>query len=216
LSINYPYIWYVKNVTVPKTNKNIITAGLSGGLGKQVVYVKETKGKRQYMRSWPKKIDKKKRTESQKMHLQKFYNLGINYWGNVKRTPDLLAAYQAKAVSPVNAYNLAMKDFMSDPEIKEIVPDRTSSAQRPVIRIRATDVIGVKKVDVTIMQTNGTIILSGPATRSGHSDNWLFAFALPDPSIGEIRVKVNAYDYPENSTTIECLFSFPFIDTLTH
>jgi hypothetical protein len=201
---------------LPKTNKNIITLDLSGGLGKQLVFVQETKGKRQYMRRWPKKIDKRKRTESQIMHLRRFYIHGTDYWKNVKSDPDLLAAYQAKAVSPVNAYNLAMKDFMSDPEIKEVVPDRTSSAQRPVIRIRATDVIGVKKVDVTIMQTNGTIILSGPATRSGHSDNWLFAFSLPDPSIGEIRVKVNAYDFPENSTTTECLFSFPFIDTLTH
>lgn len=183
-------------------------------MGKQVVFVQETKGKRKYMRSWPKKIDKKKRTESQKMHLNRFYTLGTGYWKYVKSNPDLLAAYKAKAVSPVNAYNLVMKDFMSDPEIIEIVPDPTSSAMQPVIRIRATDVIGVKKVDVTLMQTDGAIVLSGSAKRSGHTDNWLFACSLPDPSIRELRVKVKAYDFPENSTTTECLFPFPFIDTL--
>jgi hypothetical protein len=191
---------------LPKSNKNIITLGLSGGIGKQLVFVHETKGKREYMRSWPKKIDKKKRTESQKMHLTRFYKLGTSYWRYVKRTPDLLAAYKARAISPVNAYNLAMKDFMSHPEIKDVVPDPSSSAYRPVIRILATDVIGVKKVDVSVMQTDGTIILSGPAIHCGHSDDWLFTCSPLDPSIHEIRVAVKVFDFPDNSTTTECLF----------
>jgi hypothetical protein len=72
----------------------------------------------------------------------------------------------------------------------------------------------VKKAEVPLLQTDGAIVIAGSATRPNHTDNWLFACSLPDPSIRELRVKVKVCDFPENSKTTECLFPFPFIDTL--
>jgi len=158
------------------------------------------------MRSMPSKIDKSKRSEAQKMHLSKFYTHGTIYWRMVKNTPELFEAYKALAVSPVNAYNLAMKDFMSKPEIKDIRLDLNSSGHMPVIQILATDVIGVQLVEVSVMLPDGNVLLSGPANRKGRSDLWLFACSPLDPSLREIRVKITAYDYPDNSTIAERIF----------
>ena len=55
LAINFNFLILPCQITydMPTAKNNVITKGLSGMVGKQVVFVKETKGKREYMRNRP-------------------------------------------------------------------------------------------------------------------------------------------------------------------
>jgi hypothetical protein len=101
---------------MPTAKNNVITNEMSGMLGKQLVFVNETKGKRKYVRNRPKKIPKSKESEAQRLHRFKYYKEGSRYWKSVKARPELLREYEKIAESPRNAHNMALEDHMDNRE----------------------------------------------------------------------------------------------------
>jgi uncharacterized protein YegJ (DUF2314 family) len=172
-------------------------------LGSQVVFVHETKGNREYIRNRPRKIDRSKRSESQVKHVLKFYVGGTQYWKKaVKGNPDLLKAYTAVAVSPRNAYNMAMKDYMSDPVIDKVTMNQLKTNHYPIIHIRAKDVIGVRTVFVSIVDNDGKLLEKGEAIQNNTTDDWKYTCSVINNPIPELIVGVAAYDFPGNKTVV--------------
>lgn len=177
-------------------------------LGHQLVFVHETKGNRDYLRSLPARNKKSKPSKAQVEHKRKFYVRGTQYWQKVvKKDPDLLRAYTAVAVSPRNAYNMVMKDVMSLPVVSRFTMKMAKPGSHPVITIRATDVIGAMSVRVIIEDCEGKCLENGEAVRIKKTDDWKYTCTLLCSPVPEVIAKAVAYDFPGNTTVVSMAFS---------
>ena len=185
---------------MPTAKNNLVTKGLSGMVGNQLVFVKETKGKREYMRNRPKKIPKSKESEAQRLHRFKYYKEGSRYWKSVKARPELLREYEKIAESPRNAYNMAMEDHMHDPVITKFTLSQSKTKHNPVVQIQAINLIRLKEVYVKVYNMEGQLLEDGEAVITKTITNWKYTFSVVTNPIPEIIVQVIATDFPRNVT----------------
>ena len=194
---------------MPTLNKNNILRGLSGMLGDQVVFVNEPNGGRQYIRNKP-KYNKKKRTLAQKELLRHFYNGAVNYWRNaVKPRPESVLAYKDAAPPGLNAYNMAIKDYLTPPVIHKISLKKGARGKTPVIQTEATDIFRVTRVHVAITKPDNTFLEFGDAVQIPGKNIWNYTCHVIKNPIPEIIVKVAVYDFPQHSAEMTQTFGTP-------
>ena len=176
-----------------QTNDNIILQKVSGNIGKQVV-LKRVHGKT-VLSKMPKKPAA--RSAKQQMCAQGF-KLATAYAKSVMQNPELKALYtaEAKRRGVINAYNMALSDYLRLPEIKAIdVANYTGSKQGEVITIEVADTFKVVGVMVSIIN-DVTIIEEGSAIFV--DSVWQYVTTALNAAATDSKVVVTAVDRAGN------------------
>jgi hypothetical protein len=133
-----------------------------------------------------KKRAKAKRSTRQKAHNERFEEAAM-YAGRAARVEPVYR--ELAAVTPMrNAYNFALSDWFSLPEIRRI------ERQAGCIRVEAWDKVFVSGVKITILDGEGNVVEQGEAVR-GEGDWWEFA-----PQAAGTSIVAEARDLAGNVT----------------
>lgn len=110
------------------------------------------------------------------------------------RDPELKAYYTAKAGPGQNAYNMAIKDAYTSPEVQQV------QIKNDTVVVTAKDEFRVAEVEVQVLDSAGKILERGKAVLGRNGVDWNYqAGQLPTGG----KVKVIATDLPGNETVKE-------------
>jgi len=179
---------------------NLVTTGLSGKLGKQIVF--RQWGKTTFVAKAP--VLDQRYVESELRIAQRLrFKEATAYAKKVMNDVELKQAYHAKCKARQNAFSLAVKDFFSAPAMGEIDLSNYTGETDSFIRVYATDDFHVKQVQVRIEDENGVAIESGYAEQEGTTEWWRYIVTTTNLLPGGGKVVASACDLPGNTTTAE-------------
>jgi hypothetical protein len=183
-----------------KTKNNIFMTGLSGTVGKQMTLSQKAGdtivGKKRGSSNIP-------ATENQ-LDVQDRFKIASKFALAAIKDPVMNAIYTAAARKSQSAYNVALADAFSAPEIKTINTSNYHGQPGDVIMIRAID-FKVVQVQVVISTADGVLVEKGNAVLPDNGIDWKYtATVLNDPPAGS-RIRVTAIDLPANETVKEAL-----------
>jgi len=111
------------------------------------------------------------------------------------------AFYKSREHNDINAYNLAIADFMHSPVISSVDIRKARSQEGYLVRVTATDNFMVTRVKLSLLYSDGKW-REETATRYRKSDVWIWRTESDQLSkISTIRAQ--AYDFPGHSTLVE-------------
>jgi hypothetical protein len=170
-----------------KVKNNLVTEGLSGKVGKRLVF-RQLRDGSTVLCTTPDFTDRVF-SEGQLTHQNRFQQASA--YAKVAAKTTLLYAKLAPARN-TNAYNLALSDWFHGPVIHEVgrYPGR--------IRIDASDNVLVTKVVVTIVDEQGQTLEQGEATLVNGAW-WEYTATAPD----QARIIVEAFDLAGNIARCE-------------
>jgi hypothetical protein len=182
-----------KEIKMAKVFDNPITEGLSGKLGRRLVFRKGRKGKTIVALN-PVYSENRLFTETQLAHHEAFRQ-ATQYAVGARNNPLYVTLARG---ADATAYNLAVADWFGKPQVLEIDPSRWTGQPGQTIRVMAKDDTQVTKVVVTIKDENDTILLKDFADPSdGPWWNFTVPTAVSNPST--VAISATAYDLPGNT-----------------
>jgi hypothetical protein len=182
-----------------KVGKNIVTTGLSGKLGDLIVF--RRRGAKTFVSSAPEK-KAHELTPAQADH-RKLFQEAILYGKGVLSDLALKAQYEASAEEGQSAYNVAVADFLNAPSIDEIDVSKYTGQVGSTITIRAVDDFMVVEVQVTINNSDGSLVESGAAVKQPNQLDWLYTATAQNGNVTGDKVVVRATDTPGNLSQAE-------------
>jgi hypothetical protein len=158
-----------------RSKNNLLTKGLSGMVGKQIVF--RTWNGKTFISVAPKKP--KKQSPIQKENRSKFKRATI-YAKNMMKDPVKKAEYKeiAKKLQLPNAYTAAITDYMRNPQIEAL--DLTSYSGRADEEIKVTvskKGFEIQEVEVIVVDQNGEVIEEGKASK-GLANEWTYKTSI--------------------------------------
>ena len=172
---------------------NIITEGLSGRLGKRLVF-RRGKGGATIVGIRRTPPENPEYSEAQ-LAQQKAFKEAAEY-AQEARTQSIYKSLARGTKS--SAYNLALADWFGQPEVLSIDSSEWTGQVGQTIRIKAKDDTKVASVRVVI-HNNGTILEEGDAVPA--EDNvllWSYVTTTIVTRTPELLLDANAYDLPGN------------------
>ena len=182
-----------------KSINNIVTEGLSGRIGKQIVF--SQRNGETIVSKFP--VRTKKPTAKQLAQQTKFSN-AITYGKNALQDNALKEAYTTEALKRkgVTAYNLAVADFLKAPVIETVdISAYKGLASGEKIAIAVTDNFKVTSVKVAIVGSDESTVEQGEATLK--EGKWIYSTTATNTSLSGDKVVVTATDRPGNKTVKE-------------
>ena len=176
-----------------KVRNNIITQGLSGSLGDQLIFRKDKAG-RTIVAAKPAFDPNRGLTNSQMAH-QEAFRQAIAYAKTAKDQVVYINKADGKAMS---AFNVAVADWFNKPEVLEIDASGWNGQVGQTIRVKAKDDVQVAKVTVVISDENGTVIEQGDAVQA-EGLWWDYTTKTPISMNPAPSVVATAKDLPGNS-----------------
>ncbi len=175
-----------------KVNNNIITQGLSGMLGNQVLF-RQDKAGRTIVATRPRHNPNRIFSQRQQQHRNDFRE-AVAYAQGARTA----AIYISKAAgTPMNPYNVALSDWFHAPQILEIDLGAWSGQPAKVIRVKALDDVLVTQVSISIRDGAGALLEQGPATQA---DGLWWEYTTRATGSGNLTVIAAAQDMPGNIT----------------
>lgn len=175
---------------------NILTHGLTGKLGDQIVFKKY--GNRTIVSKIP-DMSRVKKSVKQKAENNKFREAAL-YARTQMANPVAKAEYSAKIKGMQRAYNLAIADFYTPPEIKKVeVGDFIS---RKTITVHAIDDFKVVKVEIIIFDIKGELMEQGNAVELCEFV-WEYRSCIVFKVEERYILTVRAWDKPGNQSVFE-------------
>lgn len=175
---------------------NLITYGLSGLLGKQVVF--RTQKGRTIISKRTKPKDRK--SKAQLKQRSRFSEATIYAKGAIADM-DIRKLYDAKAQKSEKlqtAFNVAVADYMRAPEIMHIDVTGYKGDIGDVIVISAMDDFMVKEVKVEIESGDGVRIEAGDAVPGPNGVDWVYETRSSNGLWEGCKVVVRVSDLPGN------------------
>jgi len=171
-----------------KVRNNILVRGLSGAVGEQFVIRKDKAG-RTIVSNKPEFDENRQFSEAQLAQQEAFREASA-----YAQTAKDQEVYVAKAEgTPLHPRNVAMADWLHEPQIKDIDLSGWSGLAGQVIRIQAVDDVQVRQVTVVITDEAGTVLEQGAAVKG--DDLW-WDYTTTQPASGNPKVIVSAEDLP--------------------
>ena len=180
-----------------KSINNIVTEGLSGRIGKQIVF--SQRNGETIVSKFP--VRTKKPTAKQ---LAQQFSNAITYGKKALQDNALKEAYTTEALKRkgVTAYNLAVADFLKAPVIETVdVSAYKGLASGEKIAIAVTDNFKVTSVKVAIVGSDESTVEQGEATLK--EGKWIYSTTATNTSLSGDKVVVTATDRPGNKTVKE-------------
>jgi hypothetical protein len=186
-----------------KTKNNIFMTGLSGSIGKQMTLSQKAGdtivGKKRGASSVPP-------TEEQ-LDIQSKFKVASIYAQAAILDPATKAAYAAIAKRNQSAYNVALADAFTPPEITSIDISSFHGTAGDTIIIRAIDYFKVVGVSVMIKNVDGVVVEIGEAVKQLNGLDWKYTVTSVLASPGGSKIIATATDLPANQTTKEVVFA---------
>lgn len=176
-----------------KVKNNIVTEGLSGMLGQRIVF--RQRGGKTIVSVKPQVTAE--RSEAQRLQMQKFKEAG-QYASKVLQDPNVKAAYALRAKPGQSAYNVALADYLSAPDISLVDFSLYDGKKGSQLTIRATDDHLVSEVHVAIYSAAGTLLEEGPANEQENGLDWTYTTQKAATDVQGQRLEIRATDLPGN------------------
>jgi hypothetical protein len=172
-----------------RSKNNILTKGLSGMVGKQIVF-RSWNGKT-FISVTPKKP--KKQSIIQKENRTKFKRATI-YAKRMMKDPVKKAEYKeiAEKLQLPNAYTAAITDYMRNPEIEALDLAGYSGKADEEIKVTVSKKgFDIQEVEVIVVNENGEVIEEGKAVK-GSGTEWLYKTTknIEEKNIPKILIRV--------------------------
>lgn len=182
-------------------SKNLLVNRASGNVGKQYVY--RTKGDKTIIARMPSRKTERALTEKEESFRERFAAAAV-YAQTVMSSEQLRKEYQKKANANRSAANVAARDYLKAPRVKEIDLENYTGAVGSVIAIRAIDDFRVEQVHVNISAADGTLIEQGPAVQHEYDKSkWNYIAQQNNANVAGTKIIVTAIDLPGNKGTLE-------------
>ncbi len=183
-----------------ESKNNLATEGLSGQVGNLVF--RRRKGDGKVFVSVHPSARQGVPSEAQQQVNSRFQEAVI-YGKSVIADPDKKALYGEKAAVGQSAYNVAVADYFSAPDIKEVDLSAYTGQAGSTIKIKAIDDFKVAHVHVKIAGVDGTLVEEGEAMLQADGLNWLYAVTQENANPAGDKITVSVWDLPNNSTMKE-------------
>jgi hypothetical protein len=175
--------------------ENIILKGLSGRVGKNLVF--KHYGNKTVVSAYP-DMSKVKLSAKQKKENKRFRK-AMAYARSQMSDPESKAAYKAKATGLQKPHNVAIADFYHSPEIGHVDVSISRDNRADRIFIEAWDDFMVIKVEVELTGDDGKQNEMGRAMQI-NEDKWLYVVQGIYSSAEGLKITVRAWDKPGNCT----------------
>lgn len=179
-----------------KVGNNIVTQGLSGMLGNQLVF--RLRGSKTYVAKAPVKKEREA-TAAQEQH-QHHFQEAILYAKGAIAIPEVKEAYKVGAGENQSAYNVAVADFMNAPHIDEINVSQYTGQPGSMILIRAVDDFKVAEVSVAIYNSDGSMVEQGMAVAEPGDYLWKYTATAVNSDLTGDKIVIRVSDIPGNLT----------------
>lgn len=177
-----------------KSSNNFATEGLSGSY-KQVVFSQRAGetvvGKR------PKR--KKGTKTAAQQNITTTFKKAVIYAKAILADAAMKAAYLLKARPGLSAFNIAIADFFTLPEIGEIDSSGYNGQAGNTLIAEVTDDFKVKSVKVRIQKDGGGLIEEGDASLLPDGLNWMYVSTVANGNVTGTTVSFIATDLPGHS-----------------
>ena len=179
-------------------DQNNITEGLSGKLGKRLVFRTTKKGNT--ILALSPIIDPDRVQNEGQLAIQSAFTRATSYAKSAKTQP--LYVKLAKASDEdVSGYNLAVADWFGQPEIMDVDRNGWTGQMGHAIRIQARDDTQVTSVQVRMQDADGTLLEQGQAVPSEMDALWwIYTTTSEVVSPTTCTFVVTAKDLPGNTT----------------
>jgi len=182
-----------------KLNYNVVMHGVSGRVGDLLTFIQR------HGKTYIGKIRAKGDgtvTDKQQAVRDKFL-AASRYAKGALNDPQKLALYKEKAEAGVTPFNLALKDFISVPEINGFDTTLYTGAIGGIIKIAAKDDTLVTEVKVRITSTAGVMLEEGLAVLNAETQTFDYAATVANGVRAGSKVTAFAKDLPGNVTEQE-------------
>lgn len=181
-------------------NDNLITKGLSGKLGRMLVF--RVVGEKTIVSAAP--TGTRNTTPAQQQQRERFQQ-AVLYAKLQMADPESKADYAAAAKQHGKGtpYSVAVADFFNAPNITWVNVDEYHGRSGDKISIQVTDDFKVAGVSVEVLLANGSEVESGAAVWKDGNNTWEYTATTDNASLDGAKIIVKAHDVPGNETTRE-------------
>lgn len=177
---------------------NYVMYGMSGKLGKLLIF--RQRGGRTFAMAVPNRSNVF--TEEQ-LEIQSKFKAAASWARGALLNAENRKFYNSIATGGQSAFNMAIADWFTDPEVKEIDTSDYTGAPGSMIKILVADIIKVQSVKVTITSADQTLQEEGSAVFDANSQQWLYAAIQNNPNPVGALVTATAIDKPGNTHSLE-------------
>ncbi|WP_046242631.1 hypothetical protein [Hymenobacter terrenus] len=181
-----------------KVKNNIVTQGLSGMLGGQLVFRQTSRGT--VVGVAPSEPSGPP-TAGQLAQRERFQQAVIYAKGR-SQDPAVQAEYgdTAKA-QDISVYNVLLRDFMQAPNITAVDLDQYTGQVGELIVVTANDDHAVKAVTVKIENSDSSLVEQGAAQQQADPNRWHYLTTATNASLAGDKITVTATDNPGHNAT---------------
>lgn len=180
-----------------KVSKNLLTTGLSGMFGGQIVF--RTVNGKTIAAAPPGEAGEP--TQAQSAIRDRFYR-ATQYAKNAVKDAVLKLLYESKAADGKSPYNVVVADYFNAPIIQQIDTADYSGAVGDTISILASDDVEIKSVFVEIREADNSLLETGEAVRLS-SGSFRYTATTVNAAVSGGKVVVRVSDHPGNVTVEE-------------
>ncbi|GAO45602.1 hypothetical protein [Flavihumibacter petaseus] len=184
-----------------KITENELVNKARGKMSDQFMY--RTRGENTFISKLPKR-DKTKAPHENQVRVRDKFSDAQQYARVAISDPDLKAEYQQHLPSGKAAYNAALKDYLTAPEVQEVDTAAYEGIAGNPIVVLAVDDFRVVEVSISIHTASGLLVEEGFAQLSPvFRRRWTYTTLHDNPQLAGSVVKVTAKDLPGNPGTAE-------------
>ncbi|MFT3751831.1 MAG: hypothetical protein QM800_02785 [Paludibacter sp.] len=180
-----------------ESKNNLATEGLSGQVGNLVFRRRKEDGK-VFVSVHPSPYEGEPSEAQQKVNLK--FQEAVIYGKSVIADPAMKALYGEKAAAGQSAYNVAVADYFSAPDITEVDLSGYTGEAGSVIKVKAVDNFKVTRVQVRIAGVDGALVEEGDAVLHADGLSWMYTATQKNESPTGDKITVTAWDMPSHST----------------
>jgi len=181
-----------------ESKNNYVMFGMSGKLGKLLVF--RQRGGKTIATAVPTRTSAF--TEEQ-LEIQSKFKEAAAWARGILKNAENRKFYSSLATAGQSAFNMAIADWFTDPEIKEIDTMNYTGAIGSVIKTAVADIVKVQSVKVSITTAGGILLEEGSAVFDENSQQWLYAATQNNATPAGSIIKATATDRPGNSHSLE-------------
>jgi hypothetical protein len=183
-----------------RIDNNLLVKGARGNVGKQYVYKK--RGDQTHIARMP-VVKNTEPTEGQSKVREKFASASL-YAKGAMSSPDLKMEYKKKAANGNTAFNVAFRDYLKTPVVKNIDTEKYDGTPDSTIVVTAKDDFRVVEVKVSIRTAAGALVEEGGALLNPIDRNkWTYKAMQNNPALAGSIITANAFDLPGNKGILE-------------
>ncbi|WPV64473.1 hypothetical protein [Chitinophaga sp. LS1] len=130
--------------------------------------------------------------------------MAVGYATGAMADPEKKALYQAGADGSrtASAYNLAVKDAINPPEMKELKALNYKGEIGDKLPLHVKDVVEVASVEVSIVIADGTLVETGQTVKF-YKFCWQYTTTAANHAVNGSKVNVVATDLADNETVVD-------------